>query len=174
MDTTELDNLKMKTMKEIADGNVLLGSMKAEIAKLISDKDNFFKLREDEVIGRIKKVLDASTELVNKTKSNYALVHEFVDNLKTFADFIKDGQTQLGEAIKSFITESDKIILDLKAREEVIKQHERQLISDKTFIMSEQGRIDAEKGLLRDGFRKLHDGQEELKRSIERLKKGRL
>lgn len=174
MDTTELDNTKMKVMKEVADANVLLANTKAEIAKLIGDKDNFFKLREDEVIGRIKKVLEASTELVNKTKSNYALVHEFVDTLKTFADFIKDGQTQLGEAIKSFISESDKIILDLKAREEVIKQHERQLISDKTFLASEQGRINTEKGLLRDGFRKLHDGEEALKRSIERLKKGKI
>lgn len=174
METQELDNLKMKTMKEVADAQVLLSSMKAEMIKLKSDKDIFFKLREDEVLERIEQVLKDSENLVNQTTSNYQLVHEFVETLKSFADYLKDGQTQLGEVIEDFKKEAERILQDFKSREEKLQQHERQMISDRTFIKSEIGKINLAKEELRRDQGKLRDGEETLKRSIQRLKEKRI
>ena len=39
---TELDKTKMDVLKEVAESNVLLGGMKAEMLKLESDKEKFF------------------------------------------------------------------------------------------------------------------------------------
>lgn len=122
METQELDSMKMKTMKEMADANVLLASMKADLKQLNEDKENFFKLRESEVSERITGLLNSSQKLLEEAKLNYGLVHEFYETLKSFSAYLKEGQTQFQEVLLDFKNYSDAAEKDIQRRTEEVEQ----------------------------------------------------
>ena len=134
MNTFEIDQEKMKTLKEVADANVKLSEMKADMANLESEKENFFKLREDELIGKLKKTLDESQDFVNQTLSNYKQVKEFNDELVSFSNFIKESQSQLKEFVDSFQNEAKEIVRQLEEQDNRLEQQKRQIESDNFFI----------------------------------------
>ncbi len=57
---TELNENKMKVVKELADINMLISEGKAILLKAEGDKEKFITNREKEVINRIKTVLENS------------------------------------------------------------------------------------------------------------------
>lgn len=174
MENQELDKLKMQTMNEIAESNVLIGNMKAELVKLEEDRENFFKLRSDELVERLEKALDDSHEIVDKTISNYTLVQEFYQILTSYSVFIKESQTQLEEDANEFNLSAQKVVDKLNAREAQIDSDRKQIDAQLSFVKGEIDRMEIEKRQLTDDQRILRDGRESLKRAIERLKNQRV
>lgn len=170
METQELDSIKMKTMQEIANSNLLIDSMKAELIKLEEDKENFFKLREEEVMTNIKRVVNESQALLEHTKSNYDHVHEFYSVLTSFSDYLKDGQAQLGEAIEDFNREAKAIMKTLDERSALIAHERKQMDAEKSTLDGQRNQINGAQVQLQNDQRLLFDQQETLKRSIDRLK----
>lgn len=82
METQELEKQKMDVLREMAECNMLIGSLRAEIEKLKKDKEEFLLLRENEVAGRIHKLLNNSRILFQETESNYKTVQEFYSLLR--------------------------------------------------------------------------------------------
>lgn len=172
MELNELDNEKMKTMREIAECNILIGEMKAEMSQLESQKNDFFKLRESEVVDRVNKALEDSQGLLDQVKSNYTLVHEFYEILQSFADYLKDGRSQLEEVIKHFQEDAAQIVQILEIREHAVKEKESDLSYMRRSVENVKAQIEIEQKKLNEDQIKLMSDRGALQRSIERLKKG--
>lgn len=173
METQELDNLKMKTMKEIADANVLLADMKAQMKVLERDKDDFFKLREIELTEKLNDFMANSTGFLLKVENNYMLVHEFYETLKSYSDFLKEGQAEFGEVIRDFAEKANEFEVYLRRNTEIISkknklldQREEGLNRDREFlrrerklIENEQVRISSQQAQIRDALKQLSQKQ---------------
>lgn len=130
MEAQELEKLQMDSLREIADSNYLVAGMKAELLKLEDRKKTFIAERDKEVLDRVRKLLADSQALLEETKSNYTLVHEFYNGLKVFSEFIKGAGENLTKGIAEFKTKSDEWENEVKKQEEIIFELRKDLRID--------------------------------------------
>lgn len=174
MEITELEDIKMKVMKEIADSNVILSGLQADIRQLKADKEEFLQVREDQLMSRLSEYLQESKELVDKTEKNYIHVHNFYEELSQFATIIKEVNDKVTLQIKDF---SDQCIIAenrIKAQEMELSTLRNQLNQDLNGIKKDRAFIESQKQDLLNGQRKLNSDRETLKRAVERLKQGKI
>jgi chromosome segregation ATPase len=93
--TIELEKTKMDVMKEIADSNLILSGLRADIKKMEKDKDEFFQQRQDQLESRLYSFLRNSQSLVKETEENYIYVHNFYEELKKFAELVKEQRNEV-------------------------------------------------------------------------------
>lgn len=171
MELTELDQEKMKVVKEIADCNVILSGMKAEILKLREEKEQFIVDRANELEIRLWKFLNDSKELVAETNRNYVTVHNFYVELKEFADEVKIQRQET----KDLIQEAKNKMVDLenlmvrKATE--LSQIRKGINNDLRVIERERNFIKAQKEEMQKERIKINNQLAEINISLTALKK---
>lgn len=154
METTELDNQKMKVLKEIADSNMILSGLQAEIKKLENDKEAFFQLRKDELSGELARFYRDSKALVDDTEKNYVHVHNFYDELNKFAEVVKQqredvqglivGLNKQSVDFENHLVREIEKLSDLKAR---IKHDMDVVEQERNFVRSQREEMTKEKAV---------------------------
>lgn len=156
METTELENSKMQVLKEIADSNVILSGIKAEIAQAKKDKDQFFQDRQDELNGLLARFLRDSKVMVDETEKNYTFVHNFYGELREFAKMVREQR----EEVQEMLVDLDKRSVDfanhlirettkLSELEASIKQDRRVVEDDRTYIRVQKEQLTKEKAIFK-------------------------
>ncbi len=171
METQELDQMKMKAMQEVSEMNLMVAGMKAELAKLQGEKEDFLKDRENEVMGLVDQLLKDSQQMLEETKSNYSLIHEFYETLKSFSAYIKEGQNALEEVFQDFKLTSEAVEIELIRKIKEVEQ-ERKLLAiertgiekDKAYIKQQTAEIERQKALI-------SSRQQQIKSALDTLKR---
>lgn len=152
---TTLDNQKMAVMQELSKTQMLIAGMKAEMLSLDASKENFFTLRENEVLGRIHKLLNSSRDWLEETKTNFQQVHEFYETVKTFADAVAGVQKEVSALVADFGKEAGEIKQKLDAREADIAKLRKTLDidqgafkRDKKFFQEQKKELDQTRRLI--------------------------
>lgn len=142
----------MQVLEEVANCNLLVAGMKAELLQLEKDKDAFFEKRDNEVNARIKRIIDSSDDLLNKVKTNYQEVHEFYENLKTYSEFLSKAHTDFTKIVSEFTEKSDLWRSEVAKQEARVAEigHEAQrdregVARDKEFIKGKKKDLENEK-----------------------------
>ncbi len=145
MDIQELDKIKMGVMNEIANGNLKVAGMKADLKKLLADKEDFFKLRENELLGRINTLFNDSKHLLDETKANYSLVHEYYVTLTQFSEWLKQGQLEFEEVVEDFKVQSVEVQRELDAKIEHVSRIRKIMADEKAGIEKDRAFINSQK-----------------------------
>lgn len=145
MEVQNIEKLKMDTLREVADSNMLVASMKAELVELEKEKGEFFRVRENEVLARIHKLLNHSRILLEETDKNYVHVHQFYEVLTVFAQQVTKAHEDFKKYVASFeeksiewnnqVEEQEKVISQLRAD---LQREEKSLDSEREFIKSKK------------------------------------
>lgn len=164
----ELDAKKMEVLKEIANSNLLVAQMKAELMELEKGKEDFFAKRENEVLGRIHKLLNNSRILIDEANTNYTLVHNFYETLKGFSDYLKKAHAIFKESVAEFQEKSqvwqnarEQEISDLR---KALKFDQDSLDRDKEFIKSKKAELEKEKKYIEEQQESLNKNRLELEK----------
>ena len=166
----ELDAQKMKVMKEIADTNLLVAGMKAELLKLEEDKEKFFVLRDNEVLGRIHKLLNNSRVLLDETRDNYIFTHDFYETIKIYSEDVKEGYQVLQGIIAEFSEKAVTWQEEIKNQETEIVEMKKDLQRDKESMDREKEFLQKKKKAVDDDRKRLESQQEALATSYKELK----
>ena len=171
MELTELSEAKMKVMKEIADSNVTLAGLKADVKKLKEEKEHFFELRQNQVEAKLWEFLNNSRDLVAETEANYTTVHNFYEVLKGYAEFLTIERDEMMKQIIDFkrktVDFENKMtsqITDLSATRKLLELDRVRIEEDQKFIINK-------KEELRKEQIKLKNSQDELIKSVQAIKR---
>lgn len=140
-------------MKEIADSNVILSGLQADILKLETDKVRILKQRTDEIDVAINDFKRESKSLVDETENNYTHVHNFYEELKKFAAHVK--------------VQRDEI-------EELLKDIEGSHVDFNNYIKREVSKISELKTKMVSEFQSLEDEREFIKSQRKSMEKERI
>lgn len=178
MEITELDNLKMRTLKEVADSNLLVSQIKAELLELESQKEQFFTKRDNEVLARIHKLLNHSRILLEETNTNYTQVHQFYETLKGFSEYLGRAQESFNKNVEDFteksfkwqetITQQESNISDLKKE---TQQDKESLEREKQFIAKKRKQLEIDIKHLESQQQAFETSYKSLQQLWEKLKK---
>ena len=170
----ELDKEKIKVLEEIADINVKVLEAKGTLKQLEDDKEAFIQFRENEVSGRIHKLLNSSRILLSEVSQNYIAIHALYDTISASSDDLSKIYSDFKELVADFKEKSgladeaiEKQEKELQENKNLVKLQSESLDRDKKFIERKKKEIE-------DDRRKLEDERGTLKRAIERLQKGKI
>lgn len=130
MEIQELEKLKMDTLREVADSNLLIAGIKAELSKLEDRRKAFIVERDSEVLDRVHGLLVDSQALLEETKSNYSFVQEYYGQLKVFSEFIKKTHENLSKKITEFKNNTVELKNQLTQQENTISDLRKDLKID--------------------------------------------
>lgn len=168
---TELEQKKMEVLEEVAKANVTLAEVRAEIKNLEEGKEKFYAFRENEVLGRIHKLLNESRILLDETNSNYTYVHAFYEEIERFSGILFEATEMFEKNVSDFTENSEKWNKEIERQEKaIIKWHEslkresEGIDRDKKFIAKKQEEMEKTR-------RHIESQQQTVKTSIEQLRK---
>ncbi len=172
----ELDQEKFSTMKALAEMQTQLAAGRAEVQKLEQTKEAFIEMREEEVRGRVAKVLQESREALEQTTKNHDELSRYGNELKASATILKSFSSQIVALFQDFRewVKGETEVLDGK-REEIKgllteqKILAAQITGDRKQLAREMQEIDEARRLLADRRGLLERGFAELKRKQEKL-----
>lgn len=170
METEELDKLKFQTLKEIADSNLLVAKMKAELADLEKDKETFFLKRENEVLGRIHKLLNGSRTILEETETNYKKVHQFYEVLREYSDYLSKSHDTFFEIVNDFNKKGEVWKKDIDKQTEEISEQKKSLKLQEESIEKEKKFIKDRMVELKKEEKHIESKQRQIKNALEYLK----
>ncbi len=171
METTELNSEKMKVLKEIADSNVILSGLQAEIHKLETDKEAFFQLRQDQLSSRLAEFMRDSKIMVDDTEKNYTHVHNFYEELKKFAELVNEQRDEVEAMLVDLNNKSvdfeNHILRETARMSELqtrINQDYRAIEQEQNFIRGQREAMTKEKAVFAAKQKELNSALESLKK----------
>lgn len=168
---TQLDNKKMKVLEEMAQVNMIVSGMRAEMLKLEQDKKGFISQREKEVFDCIKEVLNESRSLLDETENNYILVHDFYESIKVFANFLSETHENLKNLMMDFDKKTEKDKKELAKQQEEIGEIRKKLKVDNGILGRENAEITKKKQELENIQKKIESERATLASVYNILKK---
>lgn len=160
----------MDTLREVADSNVLVAQMKAELLELEKDKEDFIKHRENEVLAKIHKLLNSSRLLLDETTSNYLHVHQFYENLKSFSEYLSENHRNLKKIIEKFKENSKNWQDEITLQEEKIIEMKKDIVVDVGILDREKIFIENKKIQLDSDIKELGIQQKNFEKTYENIK----
>lgn len=153
-----------------------LAEGRAELKKLNEDKETFFEMREEEVRGRVEKVLQESREALEQTTKNHDELSRYGNELQAFATILKSFSSQIVALFQDFREwigaetkvldekreEIKKLIVEEKVIAVQITEDRKQLTRDRATIAEGMRFLNDQRGLLERGFAELKRKQEKL------------
>lgn len=153
-----------------------LAEGRAELKKLNEDKETFFEMREEEVRGRVEKVLQESREALEQTTKNHDELSRYGNELQAFATILKSFSSQIVALFQDFREwigaetkvldekreEIKKLIVEEKVIAVQITEDRKQLARDRATIAEGMRFLNDQRGLLERGFAELKRKQEKL------------
>lgn len=170
MEITELDKKKMEVVKELADMNVLLAKTQDELSELEKGKEDFIWKRENEVLGRIHKLLNNSRILLEETNANYTLVHSFYETLKGFSEHISKAHDNFLEMVESFNEKNELWEKGLNEREEDLSRLSQEVNGDQVSINKQKDFIKGKEKELEKETKHIESKHQQIQSALEYLK----
>lgn len=148
---------KMKVLQEIAQINVLISQGKAELNALEDGKQEFFSKRDKELLDRIKQLLSESSDILDKTKSNYKEVHEFYVLMQSFSEFLHESHKNFSSMVNDFNRNHELYKKDIDHQYEELSRLRKEinldiisLEKDKKFAIIKRKELEEEARLIAD------------------------
>lgn len=154
----------------MADINIKISEGKAALAQLEKLKNSFFEEREVALIKKINKILEESGGILNQAKSNYTEVHALYLEVCECVDFINECYADIKKQVDDFNEKSTAQQETIIRKEEELSELRKRLENDFESIKKDRQFVENQRTAMQGERRKLIDGQEALKRAIDRLK----
>jgi uncharacterized protein YukE len=165
-----LEKEKFDTLKELADVNVKISEARNELLEIESSKNDYIKLREDETIQRVNKVLKSSEKVIKMAHSNYEEVRTFVNTVSGYKAAVDEGYSTLKDIIKDFNEYQDEWEKQNEDQIHSLSDLEKKVKKDRELLGRERKDVEKFKKSVELERRKVADDRGTLNRAIKRLK----
>jgi len=169
-----LEKTKFDTLKDIADLNVKVSEARNTLLEIEKEKESFIAKREKQTVVKITKVVKESEEMLSKATNNYEQVNTLVRVVTGYTESIREAHEDLKVLVKDYSEKNTLWEKNYENQVHSLSHLEKRINDDKKALKKEFSELAKQKELLGKQRIKLEDEKETIKRSIKRLKKGKI
>lgn len=174
MEKKTINKEEMDALKQLVETNEKIGVARVALADLEKTETKFIEQREKKAEKAVEKILEKSFAVIEKAKKNYEDVQNFHNTVKSFADYLVEGQKKFTKLVDAFDSASEKWEEKVKKQENILSLTAKSLKEQENAI--EKDKIEVEKAQkdIKNAQKKIADDEARLARIVERLKNNRI
>jgi ABC-type transporter Mla subunit MlaD len=165
---------ELESLKALSEANLKISEARNTLFRLKEEETEYLVERERQAMERVEATLKASESLVAEADKNYALVLQLVAQVTDFADKLEKTQQE----VEGLASEVEQQAAALKEREEKLmadlQKQNKGIEITKKLLENRQKAIENDLKKLEKERIKIADDRGVIKRTIERLKKGKI
>ena len=176
MQIETLKTEEYESVKKLADLSVKISEAKDTFAKLQATETDYLELREKKATEEIQKILDDSSDLLDKTYKNYDEINTFCNVVSSYADFLDEVYGKFQGMVENFnkknelwsktIKEQTIQLSDLEKKltkdSEIIKEKEKMIVKQSKELEKERTHIESQQATLETSYNELKKLEEKL------------
>jgi len=174
MEIKIIDKEKMKVMESLAKTNLEVSAMKATLADLKKDEDDYIAKREKKALSRIEVLLKDSNDTLNDAYKNYNDIHNLSKSSSEFVAFLTEAHDDVKSLVEAFDRKTEAWEENIKGQEDKLKEVRKKILVDQVQLKNDQTSIDVRNKEIALEKRKLRDERGTLERAITRLKENNI
>lgn len=169
MNIETLEANKMEAIRELSKISSEVANGKAELSKMKVELQEFLDKREQLEKDRIKKLFEESKELVDSINTNFDIIHNYYNEVRSYSTFLGEFHESLlnimeemnkdSNAFMELVKKEESRVALLKKESEIvlndIETERKQIKKDKELIKKEHARIDSRQSLLAQSYKEL-------------------
>lgn len=164
----------MDSMKILAETNMKISEARNTLTSLQQDETKYLTIREEKALDRIKALFDKSSDIIEKTRSNYQEVRQILSWAGELVTFIVEASTNFKKLMDDFAERNALWNEQVGKQEEKFQALERQMKIDTVRLENDKKALESEKKEIANAKLKIESDREEIKRTIIRLKENRI
>lgn len=152
---TQVTNEQMIALKALADTNMKVSEVKATLIKIEETKQEYFKIREEETIKRINKIISESSKILKEAQLNYYETTQFHHTTASYADALATAHSILLQNVSDFDKRQVLWEKSMKEQEDILNEIKKgivienvRILNDKKGIERAQKKIEQDKVLI--------------------------
>lgn len=162
----EIDKQKMESLKALSDINLKVSEARNLLTELEEQETEYLVFREKKVMGRIKKTISDSQEMVKEADKNHGQIRELLESINGFCENIIKIQEQFSEVLEVFNKRNEvwekninlqqysvaEIRKEIKLHSQVIENDKKSLNFTKKLLESQKAHIESQQATLTKSY----------------------